>query len=164
MPRDALVPYRDCTPCRYFLSLRQKISGKVLRKSPRLSHLARQTTKISFHFFAAPPRPPAARRKGKARKFLVCAVGSVSKSSVRSLHFPNFAFSDLPSTRGAPIARACDSTNIRSHLASTSHWPLTFVRDACSVLASVRLGASFELVVIHCACPALPVRAQTPPA
>ena len=106
----------------------------ILRLGTR-SYLARQTTKISFHFFAAPPRPPAARRKEEGRKFLVCAVGSVSKSSVRSLYFPYSAFSDFPSARGAPISAFGGNSSVRSHFAGTSHWSLTFVRDACSVPA-----------------------------
>ncbi len=32
------IPYRDCTPCRYFGSQASKIPGKVLRKRPALSH------------------------------------------------------------------------------------------------------------------------------
>lgn len=32
------------------------------------------------------------------------------------------------------------SLNVRSHFATTSHWPFAFAHDACSVLASCSLG------------------------
>jgi hypothetical protein len=68
------VPYRDGTPCRYFLSLRQKISGKVLRKSPRLSHLgalvpARSNPKNFLTFLKAEGGAGGSRQKDE-RKFL----------------------------------------------------------------------------------------------
>ena len=49
--------------------------------------------------------------------------------------FPSFtpAFSpSLASAQGSPISVSCGNSVARSHFASASHWPLTFVRDACS--------------------------------
>jgi len=40
------------------------------------------------------------------------------------------------------LSALCGSLRVRSHFAITSHWPLTFVRDACSVLLRARSVAS----------------------
>lgn len=71
---------------------------------------------------------------------------------------PSFA-----SARGAPVPASCGGSVARSHFANTSHWPLTSVRDACSVLLRVRSVVSAVFVVTLCACPTHPVRAQSTP-
>ena len=47
---------------------------------------------------------------------------------------PSFA-----SVRGAPVSAFCGISNVRSHFATTSHWPFAFAHDACSVIASCSL-------------------------
>ena len=84
---------------------------------------------------------------------------------------PSFA-----AARHAPVTAFSGSSNVRSHFASTSHWPLAFARDACSVLASCSLrgfgrvcGNSIKRIALGanksvCACPTHPVRTQNPSA
>jgi len=79
-----------------------------------------------------------------------------------------------------PVSAFGGSSSVRSHFAITSHWPLTCVRDACSVLASCSLCGFVRVRCnskkancaklpngtnrLICACPARPVvRAQISP-
>ena len=99
---------------------------------------------LSF-LFAAPPTPPAAKRKKewKGNFWFCCRRFTPPKRLISHISiFASFtpAFSpSFASARGAPISASCGSSVVRSYFASTSHWPLTFVRDACSVLASCSL-------------------------
>lgn len=88
-----------------------------------------------------------------------------------SSFLPSFA-----SVRGAPVSAFCGSSVVRSHFVVTSHRSLTFVRDACSVLASRSLcgfggvrGSSKKADCAklpngtnksYCVCPNPPMRAQ----
>ena len=98
-----------------------------------------------------------------ARKFLVCAAASASKSSVRSLYFPYSAFSSFASARGAPVS-AFGGYSVHAHTSQAprigrSHsfaMPARCLLRACSVASLEGSGSS-------CACPAHPVRAHTRP-
>lgn len=74
------------------------------------------------------------------------------------------AFSpSLASARGAPVSAFCGSSVVRSHFATTSHWPLASLTMPARCLLRVRLVASSVFVVALCACPTHPVRAQARP-
>lgn len=123
----------------------------LIAPRPRSVPLRAGNPKNFLPIFCGSSPDPSAERRKEERKFLVCVDGSVSKSSVRSFHFPNSAFSDFPPPRGARVYR-CVVTTTSAHTAHTSHRPLTFVRVDCSVCAVVRLVASFESVIFKVVC------------
>jgi len=84
---------------------------------------------------------------------------------------PSFA-----AARRAPVTAFGGNSSVRSHFAITSHRPLAFARDACSVLASCSLGDFVQICGSsknadcaklmngtskpYCTCPNPPMRAQ----
>ena len=76
--------------------------------------------KISLPFFCGSSPDPSAERRKRRKEILGCVGGSVSKSFVRSFHFPNSAFSDFPPPRSAPVANPHCIASVRSPHSSTS--------------------------------------------
>ena len=131
--------------------------------------------KISLHFsrVSSPPLHREAEKEME-RKFLVL----LRRFSLRKeqSYFNIFVCSFLHphGDRGAPISAFGGNSSVRSHFASTSHWPFAFAHDACSVFASCSLcgfvrvcGNSRKQFALSasksiCACPAHPMRAQKP--
>ena len=58
------------------------------------------------------------------------------------------------------LSAFCGNSRVRSHFAITSHWPLASLTLPARCLLCVRSVASSVFVVVHCACPTRPVRAQ----
>ena len=98
-----------------------------------------------FHIFAAPPPTPPPKGE-KGRKEMWCGLfrhyglQKVSFKAPLNLRAFHSTFLRPCGARGAPVARVHGNASVHSHCASTSHRPLTFVRDACSVLASCSLS------------------------
>jgi len=107
--------------------------------------------KISLHFSRASSPHPSTERRTEGKEILGCAVGSVSKSSVRSLYSQTPLF---PTSRRPEALTYTEQVVVLTcaHAAHTSHWPLTFVRGTCSVCARVRWVTSLEFVVSKVVC------------
>ena len=58
--------------------------------------------------------------------------------SIVAIFCPSFP-SSFASVRGAPISAFGGNSSVRSHFATTSHWPFAFAHDACSVFAPCSL-------------------------
>src|SRR3990167_5522704 len=90
--------------------------------------------KISLHFSrVSSPHPSTAKRKKKWKgNFWFCFAVSVSEKSIIILSYFVCSFLHPHGDRGALLSAFGGNSNVRSHFATTSHWSLTFVRDACS--------------------------------
>lgn len=97
-----------------------------------------------------------ADKKWKGKFFVLVSPLCPPKSSVSvSIIFESLPLRFSPSSRRArraPVPNVRGISRVRSHFANTSHRPLTFVRDAYSVLLRARLVASFEFVVFKVVC------------
>ena len=101
--------------------------------------------KISYHFLLRlPPHPPP--RSGTFERKEIFGFAAAASLLQKGLyeHFSIFAsftpaFSpSFASTRGAPVSAFCGSLRVRSHFATTSHWPLaslTMPARCCFVFA-----------------------------
>jgi|GEM_PF-3958479 len=122
---------------------------------PRIrSRSGGRTPKISLPFYTAPPIADltAAKRKTE-RKGNFGVRQRFSPPKAPQGHYILMLRFLRPLRRAeARVARVCGISNVRSHFASTSHWPLTFVRVACSVLLCVRLVASVESMIFKVVC------------
>ena len=128
-----------------------------MRASAARALLARgKTQKFPIIFICGSPTPPHREAEYlKGRKFLVLPPPlHFSKKACRCI----LAF--LPILRppflrrlrrpeAPPVSAFGGSSIAHSHFASTSHWPLTFVRDACSVLFRVRSVASVMFAISY---------------
>jgi hypothetical protein len=158
-------------------------SDCVVKRTMRASRSLRSQTKtknfLTNPFSAGGVGGAAKKMKGN---FLVLFPPLHSSKKDLYLYFsivvifrPSFSPS-FASGEARPVSAFGGSLRARSHFAITSHWPLTFVRDACSVLASCSLcgfvrvrGNSKKADCAkltngtsksYCACPNPPVRAQ----
>ena len=128
----------------------------ILRASPPRFTRHQKQRNFPYNYFFGGGVWGGADKKWKGKFFVLVSPLRPPKSSVSiSIILESFPLRFSPSSRRARRALVPNTRSIsrvRSHFANTSHWPLTFVRDSCSVLLRVRSVTSFEFVVFKVVC------------